>query len=347
MMKKGIAFFLILLAQLSFAKNEYENNALYENPVFWYSVITLICVLIFIFLRRNFDFFNEKKIDLIASETITLTSTRILGLAAIILLPVIEFIESELKGNYVTDWTGNIFIIVFCAALVFYSYSENVKIKLIENLSQLIYFILTIFEINRLFVNGFNISLISEICVLFLFSVLIIKKLKVLVVYAIFCASIAFVALYFSQAPLLQKTTFASCFMQTFIILFIFIIAEQKKINRLLHNENLLNKIPINIVVYTFNGNVKYVNMHFAKILGHNQFELIENGLWQVLGFTQEKIEEEKNILIERIKTGNEFDATQNLTGKSGNIYTIHWKYRTLSNNDLLATGNVVATKYV
>lgn len=227
---------------------------------------------------------------------------RVLSVVCIIILIGVDYFYSELIGAYRVYWPANIGISLSVILVFIYSFRKHPSGLILTRATKIIFTALCVVYFFKAYVNAFAPIISIEACMCVLFVILVLKDYRNVVIFSALILAVGISMVGFSPASMDHKSLFISALLQALAAVHVFTLLEAKKLTRTLFAEKVLKGSNQLILVCDLNGKIVYVNEYLQRVLNKTEDELLGDGWWKLRGWSSEKIEEIKKVLVHNIR---------------------------------------------
>lgn len=312
---------------------------------FYQELWFLISVCLFILLAtylvvRSFAEFNFDHFSTLENKRLIVHRVRVISIFIIISSVSGLVFYNELSSYFSINWPLNILVLATTISLYVYSFSGRINTKVLTTLMLINYVLLCSIYLYFVYENGFT-PLLSVTCAVFLIlSIFIIQGIRNTILFFAIYFIIASILVYISPADLSNKFLYFSAVTQVAFATLIFKRLEDKKLEKILFSDKLLNSAPIFVIVADLNGRIVFINDYTAKQLGFEISEALNYGWWNIRDEEDIDVEPMKKALIHAIKEQKSSIYVNAYTNKKTNQEVIvEWQDTPIEGKYMLGIG--------
>lgn len=292
------------------------------------------------FAFRHVSAFSFENINSLGDDQIVIKKARILSVCAIVLNLAIDFFHRHFNSGYVIDWYVNVLATLVAVIVLAYTYRQPVNIKILAFLKKGAYVLICAIYIYRASINRFDPAISTEVCIIFVYSLIIFSDLRNILIFVGFVGIASSLVVYFIPGSGENKTIFISATVQALLMLFLFIFIESKKLSKVLFSDIILSNSQYLIFVADNHGKIIYVNRFAKQAFDIDQEHVLGNDWWKFTGTAANEIPVYRQQLVNNIKKGISIKRQQRLTDpKTGAEKVISWRETPIGQSFMLLVG--------
>ncbi len=317
----------------------------YKKTWFISLCFTLLLILAY-FIFVKFSTFKFESVLNYGNDGYLIQKVRLLAIMGSILTAPIDYYYSEISGRYIVMWPVNFFILIMCLSAYLYTYAKKVEPKYFKLTLVIGYLIIVVSLIYRLHINNYDPILSIESALVYLFVLFIIQEVRWLFAFSIGNLALIITLLFISDANIDNKSLYVSAVIQALITIHIFYFIEEKKLQKVIFSDLLLQNTQQFVIVADLFGEIIYVNEFTLKTLQLTNVDVYKNAWWDYRGMSPQQIKDFKIECAKTIRSNQTKRYINVLNSKKNNKdYTIEWIDTPVEGKYLLGIGKDITTE--
>ena len=291
------------------------------------------------FISRRVNAFNFKNVNAAGDEKLLIQKSRILSVAALVLNFGIDFFHRQMNEAYVINWQVNVTAALLAIIVFVYTFRKPVNTRVLSWLLKGAYIFICGLYIYRAAINGFDPAIATEVCITFIYSLLIFSGLRSILLFVAFTALASSLAVYYAPGPHENKTIFISASIQALLMLFMFIFIESRKLSKIIFSDIILRNSQHLIVVTDVQGHVIYVNRFAKESLGDS-----DSGWWKSGSVSDAEAREYTQRLADHIRQNISSRRQERIfDNRIGGYKVISWRETPIMQRYMLLVGEDIS----
>lgn len=309
----------------------------------WFLITGILAFsLLLWFIARRVTAFSIEAVNAADGGKLLIQKARILSLCAVVLNIAVDFFHWRVNSTYVINWYVNALATLVALVVFGYTFLSSPKSNVLDNLVKSAYIFICGLYIYRTGINNFDPAIATEVCIVFIYSLLIFSGVRNILLFVGFIAMSSSVAVYMFPGEGEHKTIFASAVAQSLLMLFLFIFVESKKFSQIVFSDIILRNSQHLIFVSDHEGNVIYVNRYARQIFGLDGEEALGDGWWKISGLNVAQTEVHKQRIADDIRHGRSSKRQERISVKTG-VREIAWRETPIMQRYMLLVGEDIS----
>lgn len=315
----------------------------------WF-LITMSLVFLFIvwYVINKFSSFNFDNVKNYGFEKALVQKVRLLLAATFFIGFGLEYVYTSLLEIYQTNWVFNGILIFIGAVVILITIFYKTKAYYLNKLLQLAFTIICVIAILKAYQNDFAPILSLTAVVIFVYAVIIFQDVKTIFLFSIAIMLMVFLSVSIHDKWSVDSALFVAGTFQALVIIFIFALIENKKLERVIFSDKILKNSEQFILVADKNAKIVFANKYLTEAFGVQESDVLNDGWWKLRNTSDLEILQIKSDLIEALKNGKSTRYMNSFYNEAEQkTIFIEWTDTPIENQYILGIGKDVTNERI